>query len=314
MPFVVCILLTAITVLALSWCGPDPCSTRAFALLCFLANCMHITAHIYILYNYNTFVYASCFWGDCSAILRPVRGKTNWGGRNNESVDSARVRDGEESGRERNVNSAKKDKKDISAKTTQNAFSIFFLCFLCFLPSFLRHMWHDLDHFLCFYPRAERLQRSSEGAETSRPFSFNFSRVRLPFFHFSFVWPVFSSTTQYRALSTTQYHCILFFNFPSFQRLHVACSSFVPRLFFVELLVEQTTCKLPSREKIRSKTTEWSNLQMRISRTKRSIVDGGPSQCYEMTQIGSDCIAPIDSSPGRQAIGQQCLNLQRSHR
>ena len=158
MPFVVCILLTAITVLALSWCGPDPCSTRAFALLCFiLLSCKlyaYNCAYLYIQYIYNTFVYASCFWGDCSAFLRPVRGKTNWGGRNNESVDSARVRE-EESGRERTWEKCKlrKDKKDISAKTTQNAFSYV-------LPSF-RHMWHDLDH-ICFYPRAERLQRSSE--------------------------------------------------------------------------------------------------------------------------------------------------------
>lgn len=153
-------------------------------------------------------------------------------------------------------------------------------------------------------------------AETSRSLSFNFSRVRLPFISLVFdqSFPVPLSIEHSVPLSTTQYQCILFFNFPSFQRLHVACSSSVPRLFFVELLVEQTTCKLLSREKIRSKTTEWSNLQTRISRTKRSIVDGGPSQCYEMTQIGSDRIAPIDSSPGRQAIGQQCLNLQRSHR
>ena len=152
-------------------------------------------------------------------------------------------------------------------------------------------MWHDLDHFICFYPRAERLQRSSEGAETSRSLSFNFSRVRLPFISLVFdqSFPVPLSIEHSVPLSTTQYHCILFFNFPSFQRLHVACSSSVPRLFFVELLVEQTTCKLLSREKIRSKT-EWSNLQTRISRTKRSIVDGGPSQCYEMTQIYSDWI------------------------
>ena len=308
MPFVVCILLTAITVLTLSWCGPDPCSTRAFALLCFILlscklyayNCAYLyIQYIYIIHlsTHHVFeVTAALFFGQYEARQTEVEGTMK--------VSTLR-----ESGRkkvaerehERNVNSAK-TRKTSPQKLRKTLFLMscrpFGICgmtWTIFASTQEQKDFRDLQSRDISVPLFQLLTCS-------------------PSFHFSCVWPVFSSTTQYRALSTTQYHCILFFNFPSFQRLHVACSSSVPRLFFVELLVEQTTCKLLSREKIRSKTTEWSNLQTRISRTKRSIVDGGPSQCYEMTQIGSDCIAPIDSSPGRQAIGQQCLNLQRSHR
>ena len=96
------------------------------------------------------------------------------------------------------------------------------------------------------------------------------------------------------------------FFFLTFHRLHVACFSSLPRLFFVALLVQQTMCKLLSRQ----------NLQTQISWTKRCR--WGPlamqmTQIAQIAQISSDCIAPIDSS-GRQANGQQSLNLQRSHR